>query len=107
MDGTDGGILQNFTVNAWAFEVLVVNLGEPHPAANIITTASLNLLLGELFVLDWDLYADTDAGILTCLTAAAVYLLVFVCPFNVLRTRCRAHHVPVGKRVSIDGPSRS
>ena len=55
MDGTDGGILQNFTVNAWAFEVLVVNLGEPHPAANIITTASLNLLLGELFLLGWDL----------------------------------------------------
>ena len=46
MDSTDGGVLQNFTVNQWAFEVLVVNTGEPHPAAIVITTASLDLLLG-------------------------------------------------------------
>ena len=46
MENPYGAVLSNYTVNEWAFEVVIPNVSEPHPAAHDIVLASLCLLLG-------------------------------------------------------------
>ena len=72
-------VLSNVTVNIGAYETLVEILDIAQPASDIITVATLCLLLGERSSVSPRSLAHTGyTGILTTLTSAAVYLLACV-----------------------------